>query len=367
MSDVPAGAVGLGAAVASHLRHAARRALLVAPRGGPPRDRAFHAYAREVRRRTASAPTSLRVVGRRVVAEDAVGSIVEIALRGPSDARTGDMLYAWWSNSADAVRGCHAGPAADVAYWSTPVPGRPARRRRASAEHVLTSVVDLAGTRADDDAVHGGAAGLLAVRPRIEPRLYTVAGVRDLEDGEREVRLLVTRRAHWPARSAAHLTGLGTGDVVRAWALPHPHRTPVLRGATGPGLAVATGSGLAGVLATLREHALLGPCAEPAVGRLVWGSRAAPAQWLLDELRGYVDTGVLGRLDVVGGRGADRRRVTDVLGTCADEVRACVTDGWVYVSGHREMAASVDALVRRVAGDAAVDAGAARLHYVESA
>lgn len=130
---------------------------------------------------------------------------------------------------------------------------------------------------------------------------------------------------------------------------------------------MATGSGLAGVLATLREHALLGPCAEPAVGRLVWGSRAAPAQWLLDELRGYVDTGVLGRLDVVGGRGADRRRVTDVLGTCADEVRACVTDGWVYVSGHREMAASVDALVRRVAGDAAVDAGAARLHYVESA
>lgn len=340
---------GALAAFGSRARDVARTAVLALPaRAASPRDAAFHGYAREWGRRLKREPERFRVRELLPVAFSAGGRIVEIVLEGPA-VDPGDMLYALWRNPDEAVDRRPDAVGSLHAYWSTPGPGRPSRWERASGREALSAVVDLA------EDPEGSVARLLRSAPRIVPRLYTVSGAR-----ADETRILVSARAEWPRRAAAHLVSLRPGDELRAWIMPHPHRLPPLHGHEGAGLVVVTGSGIAGALAALRAGRGEG-------ARLVSGVRGDVAPAVRAELEGLADGGAIRRLDVAVSTDPSRpRRVTDVLAELPADARSELADGWAYVSGHSGMAAPVRALLADLYGPAELERMAETLRYIES-
>lgn len=317
--------------------------------GADEHETAFRRYFRQVGERVGAKPATFRVVDARPVAAGDGSSISELVLRGTAPIWPGDMLYAWWSNPADVVEAREGDGA--VAHWTTPLACRPARRTRSSADELLRDVVDLSARPA------GSAAELARTAPRIVPRLYTTAGIVE-RDSETEVRLVVGRRDSWPDRAAAHLHRAAPGDELRAWVLPHPHRLPSFHGHGARGIAVVTGSGIAGVLAALRTGRDLAVW-------LIWGLRGEVAPDILAELEAYRSAGVIRRLDIVDSSVGGY--VTGVLAERADDVRAALVDGdWVYVSGHRGMAQPVRDQFTTAVGEGAVAAMSRELRYVES-
>lgn len=344
MTTLREGPTTLARALGSHGEDAVRWLLVNDPRPPKtPRDAAFRTYLREVRAALRAEPAAFTVAARRPLAVGRASSIVEVTLAGAGAGaervEPGDQLMLWWRNAPDAAAGMTAGaappPDADVRYWSTPLPHRPSRRRRASGEAWARGVVDLA------EPVTG-----LARAPRITPRFFTVAGV-----SERGVALHVTRVGAWPARAATFLHTVEPGERVYGWVLRHPHRVDRTR----PGLAVATGSGAAGVFAALR-HGGRGV-------RLVWGlGDKTPEPWVRDELDAHLASGALADVRTA----AAPQRVTDLLE--ASLVRELLSEGgWAYVSGNEAMAAAVDAWIERAVGAEARALAAAELRYIVSA
>ncbi|MFT4258199.1 hypothetical protein [Microbacterium sp.] len=302
-------------AIRSHAEDVVRAALVALP----PRERtrrglAFHAYQRQVRTIMRADPVAFEVVETRMLAEGHRTSVIEVTLRGEVGVDAGDMLHVLWRNDLDRIAAADAVTAAR--FWTTPIPHRPSRWARVGASGLLESVVDLSASTDSDPAR----------AERITPRFFTVAGVE-----ASDVRLQVTHTAGMPPRAASFLARVRPGDVVEARVLPHPHRVAH----DGPGLAVVTGSGAAGVFAALRAGA--------SGIRLVWGlgdKQLAP--WVQEELREHLRAGRLSSLRLA----LRPERVTDLLVDEPIEQMA-----WIYVSGHESMGAAVDAALRARLGE----------------
>ena len=329
---------------------AARWALVNDPRPRrAPRDAAFAAYLREVRRTMRQPAQAFEVMRLRALASGAASEIVEITLRDPGlRIEPGDMLQLWWENAAPPPPS--PDDTAPLAYWTTPLPHRPSRRAHATADELRRRVIDLGdapviGVRSGP--LTGSDAAAFARVPRITPRFYTVSGVA----GD-EVCLQVTRAAAWPERAAAYLHRLRPGDHVRGWVLRHPHRIDRTR----PGLVVATGSGAAGAFAALRAGAR---------GiRLVWGlgdKRLAP--WVERELDEHAASGRLARVELA----RSPQRVTDVLVPQPPARRALdAAGGRPSDTGTPSWAEAVDAILTGVLGSELARAHA-ELRYIVSA
>ncbi len=367
--------VDLRRAIASHALHAARHVLTAwyaTPfhRSLSRREAAFRRYFGDVGASFRSAPRTWQVAEIRPVTDGSAGDrrITEITLTGPLGAAPpvpGDMVALLWRNPDSAV--ARALPAlaptatTPVAYWTTPRPCRPARRSSTSAETFLREAADLG------EGV-SSSRWTTATTPRLAPRLYTLSEVAREGDHSR-LRIMVSFHADWPERAAAHLLGLRVGEEVRGWVLPHPRRVPglvvpqsrepIAPEAAGPGLAVVTGSGIAGVLAALRAGV-----ADDLW--LVWGTRHPVAPWLLQELETYRAAGLIGRLDVVVSAGERPRRVTDVLDDATGELARRLTRGdWIYVSGHTATLPAVRERVQAVLGPT-TKARIEAMRYIES-
>ena len=351
MSTLAGPPVRLADALGSHAKDIARAAWVRLPaESRRPRDLAFAAYRRRVRRVMRGDTCSFRVVGTRTVASSSRSTVVEVELRTRAEVGPGDMLYVWWRNDPARLASLDPGLAdAELGYWTTPVPHRPARRSRATAARLAASVFDLSALRAEEVGALG-AEGLLAL-PRITPRLYTASEARRGADGGGVVKVQVTMREEWPRRAAAFLHRADPGDEFRAWVMPHPNR--VDRG--GPGVAVVTGSGAAGVFAALRGGAR---------GiDLVWGlGEKRPEAWILDELRGYELSGALASLRLV----TSPTHVGDALREMADLGERSRRGDWLYVSGNEAAGADAHAALVDLLGDEAVRRAADSLRYINS-
>ena len=351
MSTLDGPPVHLADALGSHAKDLARAVWVRLPAASrSPRDRAFAAYRRHVRRIVRGETASFRVIDTRTVAASPLSRVVEIELHTRAEVGVGDMLYVWWCN--DPARVASLAPAltdAEVGYWTTPVPHRPARYARATAAHVAASVLDLSALGVEDVAALD-AAELLAL-PRITPRLYTASEARRDGGGRCIVKVQVTMRQDWPRRAAAFLHRVAAGDEVRAWVMPHPNRVHRVR----PGVAVVTGSGAAGVFAALRDGA---------VGiDLIWGlgdKRLEP--WVLDELRGYEVSGALASLRLVN----SPMHVGAALRELADLGERSRRGDWLYVSGNEAAGVDAHAAVADLLGDEAVGQAADSLRYINS-
>ena len=353
VSTLPGPPLALRGALGSHILDVARAAYVRLPeRSTYPRDLAFAEYRREVRRIMRRPTVSFEVEETRPLASGRESHIVEIALRGKAGVRPGDMLYVWWRNDPGRLERMLGGVdrSAELGYWTTPVPHRPARRSRGPIHRLASDVFDLS----DRDPAAGPLAprDLLAL-PRITPRLYTVSGVSDsaTEGGGSQLRIQVTMRDGWPDRAAAFLHRLQPGDAVQAWVMPHPHRVQ----RTGPVTAVVTGSGAAGVFAALRSG----------VGGidLVWGlgdKRLEP--WVAEEIEGYLRLGALRSFELV----ESPERVQEALERGGTRQDRLVDGSWLYVSGNASAGEAVDATARRILGDDELRTAAESLRYINS-
>lgn len=219
-------------AAQSRAEDAVRWALVNDPRRARAhRDAAFRTYLRTVRATLQREPATFTVTGSRMLAEGADSGVVEVSLRGEVAVAAGDQLLLWWRNAQPAVDRLDVDLSGSDAYWSTPVPHVPSRWLRDSRSAIAASVIDLSEAPPADTFEE-----ILAAAPRITPRFFTVAGT------DPDITLHVTYAGAWPPRASAFLRGADVGEEVRGWVLPHPHRVD----RSGPGLAVATGSGAAG-------------------------------------------------------------------------------------------------------------------------
>ena len=180
------------------------------------------------------------------------------------------------------------------------------------------------------------------------PRDYSIASLADSGFLELLVRQHV-RADGTPGRVSRWLTEqLAVGEAVslRIRSNPAFH----LAGHAGPLLLVASGVGLAGVLAHLRARVAAGLTDN----WLIFGERNAAHDFLhRDELLNYLAAGSLQRLDAVFSRDGDCcGYVQDALAASADELRSWVGRGAaIYVCGRRAgMGEGVDQLLAGVLG-----------------
>lgn len=326
-------------AMLSRGEDAVRWALVNDPRRArTKRDAAFRDYLRTVRATLQREPATFTVTGSRMLAEGTESEVVEVSLRADIPVVAGDQLLLWWRNAPAAVDRLDVNLSGSDAYWSTPVPHVPSRQLRDSRASIAASVIDLS-----EPPLAASFQEILTTSPRITPRFFTVAGT------DADIALHVTYADAWPSRASAFLRRATAGEEVRGWVLPHPHRVDH----SGPGLAVATGSGAAGVFAALRAGAR---------GiHLVWGvGDKELAPWVQDELSAHLDSGALAQLY------AARRpqRVTDLL--TPDLVREVAATGWVYVSGNESMGVEVDVRLTEILGAAWRQRAHDELRYIVS-
>ncbi|MDF1485858.1 sulfite reductase subunit alpha [Ramlibacter sp. H39-3-26] len=192
------------------------------------------------------------------------------------------------------------------------------------------------------------------------PREYSIASI--ARDGR--VHLLVratTRSDGTPGLASGWLAntqdkGLEIGGAVQMRLRAHPAFR--LEGnAAAPIVFIGNGTGLAGLRSHLRARAAAGT----GPNWLVFGERNAAHDFLYgDELRGWLASGVLERLDVAFSRDQPQRiHVQDRLAEAADALRDWVErrGAALYVCGSLQgMAQGVDAALRAALGDAQVTA-----------
>jgi hypothetical protein len=284
-------------------------------------------------------PQDFEVLGRRTLAQDEHSSIIELTLRTHAPVASGDMLFVDWLNHPDNISGRSV---AGGGYWTTPIPHRPSTRHRADSQEILSSVLDLGGVDArggtDIDpltATHG---------LRITPRFFTVAGVRN-----QDVTLFVTQRSDWPKRASSYLAHAKPGDHVTARVLPHPHRIT----GGGSGLAVATGSGAAGVFAALRSG--IGGIS------LIWGVGSKVLEpCVIEELADHQTAGHLDRLIVVHSPQRVTDHVPEHLASSEHQ------PDWIYVSGNSAMGEQVHSQLEVAFGVNRVRELHGQLRYINS-
>ena len=137
--------------------------------------------------------------------------------------------------------------------------------------------------------------------------------------------------------------------------MPHPHRVRL----ESRGLAVATGSGAAGVFSALRARA--------GGVDLVWGlgdKRLEP--WVEAELGEHKASGALTSVELV----RSPMRVTGALSRgpgLDDRLRGCFDGGrWVYVSGNAAAGAAAHEMLTEALGERALHEASESLRYINS-
>lgn len=208
---------------------------------------------------------------------------------------------------------------------------------------------------------------LVARLGRSYGRQYTMSDWHELPDGRRQCEITVSQvtkevslpdgsRATRPGRSSSFLSSLSPGATVSGWVLPEIHYFPAVLDRCVPTIAVATGSGISGLLAYLRSDRAGGP---------VWGvygvRRWETKHLYGPELEAFRDTGALSRLDVAASRPGPgegpARRVQRLLW---DE-RARVAD-WlrggahVFLCGRLSMGREVRETLLRILVDQGLEA-----------
>ena len=186
------------------------------------------------------------------------------------------------------------------------------------------------------------------------PREYSIASVA----GDGRVHLLVRQALHGdgtPGVASGWLTAqAAVGDVVEMRLRAH-RNFRLEDNAARPLVLIGNGTGLAGLRGHLRARAALG--AGP--NWLLFGERNAAHDSLYgDELRAWLEAGVLQRLDLAFSRDhAVRVYVQDRLVEAAATLREWVRDGAaIYVCGSLQgMAQGVDEALRAVLGEAQME------------
>lgn len=312
------------------------------PPSGSPRNRAFQDYQRALLAEFSRPPATLRLIRSRAVtpATDFEGTF-ELRFERPTEWRPmpGDLVYLGWQNPPGLVHAtleaCRVRSEARAVYRTKGTILEPSRRIHATAEEILTSVVELDPARAGETTWES----LIKTARPIRPRLYTISRIEDgfievlIRRGPREKRAGEPAR---PGRAGGFLSSLSPGAIVTGRCLPHPHRLPACHGHGARGLVVVTGSAIAGLLVHLRQgHSFPGTW-------VVWGVRERTAfGYYADELRARLGGGAFGRFDLVESRpaGGGGSRVDEFLRRHAAEVSDFLTGGaWVYLSGQEAMA-----------------------------
>jgi len=308
------------------------------------KDEAFAQYFAWLLRHLTQEKGSMEVISNQALVDRADGRATHaIRLRCPGRVawKPGDLLLVDWQNPPQKVKEAAAilgdPPSAEFNVWSDGNAFNPNRRLRVRPDQLLRCVLDLS----EPIPVGASWAAVAASHPRVKPRLYTVSRIPD-NDADPMIEILISEvgNASNPGRASHFLTSLEPGETLTAARLPHPHRLPVAYGHTGPGICVVTGSGIAGVLAFLRAGT------GPTRLWLLWGVRNRTSQIFYEtELRGYLDTGAITRLDIAESRppnGSAGRYVQNILDEEAHLLDQWLADdAWFYVSGHTAMGTAV--------------------------
>jgi sulfite reductase (NADPH) flavoprotein alpha-component len=186
------------------------------------------------------------------------------------------------------------------------------------------------------------------------PRDYSIASI--LEDGD--LQLLVRQERHpdgtLGAASGLLTSTLAVGDSIALSLRPHGSFR-LGRNAQRPLILIGNGTGLAGLRGHLRRRSADGH----GDNWLIFGERNAEHDFLLrEEIENWQASGALRRVDMAFSRDqSERVYVQHRLLRAADEVRAWIDRGAaIYVCGSlKGMASGVDAALRQILGDEAVD------------
>lgn len=195
------------------------------------------------------------------------------------------------------------------------------------------------------------------------PREYSIASI----PADGCLQLLVRVRVDEQGQlglASQHLTrDLALGDTLSLRIRPH-RRFRLADNATRPLILIGNGTGLAGLRSHLRARQQL---AAPQPGWLLFGERqAAHDFYYRHELQALQQQGVLQHVDTAFSRDQPQRRyVQHVLAEQAERLQQWVADGAaIYVCGSLAgMASGVDAVLRQVLGEAALDELAAQGRY----
>lgn len=191
------------------------------------------------------------------------------------------------------------------------------------------------------------------VPPDPVPRSYSIASV----PGDGRLHLLVRERRH-PDGRPGHVSGhlarqLAPGEAVALRVRRHSNFR-LGSNLERPLVLIANGTGLAGLMAHLRQRAARGD------GRnwLLFGERDAERDYFYrEELERWHREGHLLRLDLAFAGTAPRRGVEDLLASAAGALREWVNDGAaIYLCGSAErLAPPVEAVLDEVLGSAILD------------
>jgi sulfite reductase (NADPH) flavoprotein alpha-component len=197
---------------------------------------------------------------------------------------------------------------------------------------------------------------ILAGLHPLQPRDYSIASLHESNRIELLVRQTRTLDGSYGMGSGWLTDGAQLGDHIDVRIRPNSaFRSP--SDAAAPLILIGNGTGLAGLIAHLRQRAAT---AGAAPVWLLFGERsAAHDAFYEDELRDYLDRGVLARLDRAWSRDANcGRYVQHLLSEAGPELGRWVEgNAMIMVCGSlKGMAASVDAALRQELGNETVDA-----------
>ncbi len=340
----------------------------------PDRQKAFDHYTAFLLRELPKPPARFELVSRRRLDAYPEGPATwELRFRAPPltpEMEPGDLVYLFWRNAkvtVDELLKLLPPARRRFGVWSFGNTLCPASFTRVSDRELLESTLDLGAasdalvqaadmTSPDDGQCYRVATilkrcsavanwkSLIRFQPRIAPRIYTVAGLPQHDpDGCFTVLISEPRvvyvgdEAPTIGRGAAYFRSLELGDTVVGYRLRHPNSLPCSYGYDGPGLAVVTGSAIAGVMAVLQTDQV------PPGMWLVWGVRDRERGAYFDEiLQQSLAEGRLARVDIVQSNPTDgsipqrvqqfleqhRKQITDQLNT---------PNAWVYISGQPAM------------------------------
>lgn len=259
----------------------------------------------------------------------------------------------------------------DQPDWSRPAyrPWRLVERRLLNPGSVGGPCFHLALSPADTADLTWQAGDIAEIGPRrargdetpLPHREYSIASV----PGDGSLHLVVRQM-----RDADDRLGMGSGWLTQHAAIGDTVDLRVRRNASfhaptdaRPVLLIGNGTGIAGLRALIRARVARGHRRN----WLVFGERHAGVDRLhVDEMERGLEAGDIERLDLVWSRESQGSRyVQDRVRAAAEHVRAFVVEGAsIYVCGSLAgMAPGVDAVLREVLGDTALDDLAARGRY----